>query len=208
MHFGVVCTAALLGTGDKCARERFAAISSRAYVLYYKGAKSAREGKERMTIHPAAKEKKALYERLEAQLRALMEGERTPLPNLANASALLYDALPDLNWAGFYLNVGQELLLGPFQGKPACIRIPFERGVCGKAAREQKSQVVADVHAFPGHIACDGASQSEVVVPLVKEGRLLGVMDLDSPLLSRFEDEDRAGLERLAEALCQGCDFP
>lgn len=127
-----------------------------------------------------------------------MEGEPNAVANLANASALLKFSLPDTNWAGFYLFDGKELVLGPFQGLPACIRIPLGRGVCGTAASERRTLVVDDVHAFPGHIACDAASNSEIVVPLIKEDRLLGVLDIDSPLKHRFDDEERRFLERFA----------
>lgn len=154
------------------------------------------------------KEKIALYSLLKQQLSALMEGEAHPLPNLANASALLWQALENINWVGFYLNTGrEELLLGPFQGKPACIRIPFARGVCGAAAREKCTQLVYDVHQFPGHIACDSASNSEIVVPLMKEGRLVGVLDIDSPHVGRFDEEDQAGLEAVAALLSQRCEW-
>lgn len=154
------------------------------------------------------KEKPALYSLLRQQLAALMEGETHPLPNLANASALLWQALENINWVGFYLNTGkEELLLGPFQGKTACIRIPFEKGVCGAAARERCTQLVYDVHRFPGHIACDSASNSELVVPLVKADRLLGVLDIDSPSIGRFDEEDKGGLEALAALLAEGCDW-
>lgn len=166
------------------------------------------EGVEEMadlgaTSYPADKEQ--LYSLLYKQLAMLMEGERELTPNLANMSALLFQALPDINWAGFYLNTGEELLLAPFQGKPACIRIKIGRGVCGTAARELKTLVVPDVHAFPGHIACDAASRSEIVVPLVFEGRLLGVLDIDSPVVGRFDGRDQAGLEALASLLVSGC---
>lgn len=153
-------------------------------------------------------EKDKLYALLAEQLRALSEGETHPLPNLANASALLWQAMGNINWVGFYLNTGkEELLLGPFQGKTACIRIPFARGVCGAAARERRTQLVYDVHQFPGHIACDSASSSELVVPLVKEGRLLGVLDIDSPMIGRFDEKDRAGCEALAALLANHCDW-
>ena len=153
-------------------------------------------------------EKPALYSLLVKQLAALMEGEEHPLPAMANASALLWHAMPDINWVGFYLNTGrQELLLGPFQGKPACIRIPYERGVCGAAARENRTQLVPDVHQFPGHIACDSASNSEVVIPLIKDGTLLGVLDIDSPILTRFDTEDAEGLEKLCTVLMNDVDW-
>ena len=135
------------------------------------------------------------------QLKSLIEGVPFQTANLANASALLWQELPDLNWAGFYLRRGQELVLGPFQGKPACIRIPWGRGVCGTAAAEDRTVLVPDVHAFPGHIACDSASNSELVVPLHAGGRVVGVLDIDSPTLHRFTVADRAGLEQFAGAL-------
>jgi L-methionine (R)-S-oxide reductase len=137
------------------------------------------------------------YAELAAQLRALVEGEEDFIANAANFSALLFHTLPDLNWAGFYLLKGGELVLGPFQGKPACVRIPLGSGVCGTAAASRRTVVVPNVHEFPGHIACDTASNSEVVVPLLKGGELLGVLDLDSPALGRFDREDAEGLEGL-----------
>jgi GAF domain-containing protein len=139
------------------------------------------------------------YALLAAQLEALLAGERDFIANAAQFAAFLFSEVDGLNWAGFYLNRNEELVLGPFQGKVACVRIPFGRGVCGAAASTRQTQRVEDVHAFPGHIACDSASNSELVVPLVKEGRLIGVLDLDSPLLGRFSAEDQAGIERLAE---------
>ena len=141
------------------------------------------------------------YSLLCEQMRSLAEGERHWLPTLANASALLYEALPDLNWAGFYLMEGGSLLLGPFQGRTACIRIPLGRGVCGTAAARDETQLVPDVHAFPGHIACDCASNSEIVVPLHRDGAVCGVLDLDSPVLDRFTEADRAGLEAFVRVL-------
>ncbi|KWX76485.1 GAF domain-containing protein [Paenibacillus jilunlii] len=138
------------------------------------------------------------FESVLSQLGALMEGEPNATANLANASALLKLSLPDTNWAGFYLFDGKELVLGPFQGLPACIRIPLGKGVCGTAASERRTLVVGDVHAFPGHIACDEASNSEIVVPLVQGDRLLGVLDIDSPIKHRFDDEERRFLERFA----------
>ena len=137
------------------------------------------------------------YELLAAQLEALLADERDFVANAAQFSAFLFHELGDLNWAGFYLNKGEQLVLGPFQGKVACVRIPFGRGVCGAAASSRQSQRVEDVHAFPGHIACDSASNSELVVPLVKDGRLIGVLDLDSPSTARFSPDDQAGVERL-----------
>ena len=159
----------------------------------------------RRTEYP--RDKGACYRLVHSQLSALMEGERDALANLANAAALIYHALPDLNWAGFYLYKQGMLVLGPFQGMPACVRIPLARGVCGAAARERRTQVVPDVHAFPGHIACDAASRSEIVVPLLDGERLLGVVDVDSPLPGRFDEGDREGLEALARLLIAGCDW-
>ena len=165
---------------------------------------------------PDFTDKAAGYRELDAQLAALLAGERDAIANLANTSALLYAALPQLNWAGFYLlhpspqdgadGGSGELVLGPFQGKPACVRIALGRGVCGTAAAERRTQLVPDVHAFPGHIACDAASRSEIVVPLVfaagpRAGELIGVLDLDSPILGRFDAADQAGLERIAATL-------
>ena len=141
------------------------------------------------------------YHVLNQQLSALIEGVDHPVANLANASALLFDALPDLNWAGFYLLEGNTLVLGPFQGKPACIEIPVGKGVCGTAAAENRTQVVPDVHRFPGHIACDGASNSEIVIPLRQKGTVVGVLDLDSPVFERFSEADREGLEAFAKIL-------
>ncbi|UVL79944.1 GAF domain-containing protein [Pseudomonas putida] len=138
------------------------------------------------------------YNLLAAQVQALFADERDFIANAAQFSAFLYNQVDDLNWAGFYLNRNEELVLGPFQGQVACVRIPFSRGVCGAAAATRQTQRVEDVHAFPGHIACDGASNSELVIPLVKEGRLIGVLDLDSPKVGRFSEADQVGLERLA----------
>jgi len=143
------------------------------------------------------------YGELTARLRALTEGVPHRVANLANASALLYEALADINWAGFYLLEGQTLVLGPFQGKPACIEIPLGRGVCGTAAAEDRTQLVYDVHRFPGHIACDSASNSEIVVPLRKAGAVVGVLDIDSPSVGRFTGEDQAGLEAFAAVIEQ-----
>lgn len=141
------------------------------------------------------------YQLLCDELRSLAESERHWLPLLSNASALLYDALPDLNWAGFYLIESGSLMLGPFQGKLACIRIPWGKGVCGAAAAGDQTLRVADVHAFPGHIACDSASNAEIVMPLHRDGRVIGVLDIDSPRLDRFTAEDQAGLEAFARVL-------
>ena len=141
------------------------------------------------------------YPALCEQLAALLEGVPYRIANYANASALLFETLPDLNWAGFYFREDDALVLGPFQGRPACIRIPWGKGVCGAAAASDSTQRVADVHAFPGHIACDGASNSEIVVPLHRRGEVCGVLDIDSPRLDRFSPEDQAGLEAFAAVL-------
>lgn len=143
------------------------------------------------------------YEALEKSLRALIRDIPYETANLANASALLWDSLPEINWAGFYKLRGDKLILGPFQGKPACIVIPVGRGVCGRAAEEEKTQRVENVHTFPGHIACDGASNSEIVIPLYRGTALWGVLDIDSPRFSRFSPEDQQGLERFAAALSE-----
>ena len=147
---------------------------------------------------PAATGKPALYAELLLQAEALFHGERDRIANAANLSALIWHALPDLNWAGVYRYDGRELVLGPFQGKPACIRIAMGKGVCGTAAAKRETIIVPDVHAFDGHIACDSASNSEIVVPLIQGDSLHGVLDLDSPKLNRFDEQDRAGLEALA----------
>ena len=142
--------------------------------------------------------KSVLYRQLVEELRGLIAGEPDWIANLANSAALIYHSLPDLNWAGFYLLKDGELVVGPFQGKPACVRIAMGKGVCGTAAAQRKTQVVRDVNEFPGHIACDEASRSEIVIPLVRKGELLGVLDLDSPRVGRFDELDRRGLESLA----------
>lgn len=141
------------------------------------------------------------YQMLNQQLAALIHGVPHRIANLANASALLYNTLPDLNWTGFYIMENGMLVLGPFQGKPACIEIRVGRGVCGTAAAEDRTQLVYDVHQFPGHIACDGASNSEIVVPIHAGDRIVGVLDIDSPLVGRFTEEDRAGLEEFVHIL-------
>ena len=147
------------------------------------------------------------YAMLAAQVEALLSGERNLVANAAQLSAFIYQEVPDLNWAGFYFVEGEDqLLLGPFQGKVACMRIPFSKGVCGAAARERRTQRVEDVHAFPGHIACDAASRSELVVPLVHGGRLIGVLDLDSPHPGRFSAADQAGIEALVAAFLVATD--
>ena len=146
-------------------------------------------------------DKAELYRQLNQAADALTDGEPDAIANMANVAALLWETLPELNWAGFYRNVGEELVLGPFQGRAACIRIPFGKGVCGAAAATREAQCIEDVHAFPGHIACDAASASELVVPLVYEDRLLGVIDLDSPIRGRFDAADVAGCLELARLL-------
>ena len=139
------------------------------------------------------------YTLLQAQLESLLADERDFIANASQFSAFLFHQLEDLNWAGFYLNRNEELVLGPFQGQIACVRIPFDRGVCGAAAKSRQTQRVEDVHAFAGHIACDSASNSELVVPLIKGGRLIGVLDLDSPSVGRFSEQDQQGVEALVE---------
>jgi L-methionine (R)-S-oxide reductase len=139
------------------------------------------------------------YAQLHAQAQALVHGERDRIANAANLAALIFNSLPSLNWAGFYLYDGQELVVGPFQGLPACVRIPLDKGVCGAAARTRQTQRIEDVDAFPGHIACDSASRSELVVPLVQGDTLIGVLDLDSPELARFDADDQRGLEAIAQ---------
>jgi GAF domain-containing protein len=151
----------------------------------------------------AAADKTVMYRDLASALEGLVAGEPDPIANMANAAALIWETLPDLNWAGFYRNVGGELVLGPFQGRPACIRIKFGEGVCGTAAATLQPQRVDDVDAFPGHIACDAASASELVVPVVRDGKLLVVLDLDSPQRARFDEEDEAGVVKLAEILAK-----
>ena len=153
------------------------------------------------------------YAMLRKQIASILEGERDLTANASQFSAFIYDTVADLNWAGFYLTrpskdgSREELLVGPFQGKVACARIPFGRGVCGTSAAERRTVLVPDVHAFPGHIACDSASNSEIVIPLVKDGKVVGVFDIDSPSLNRFSEEDQAGLEALVAAFIAGTDF-
>ena len=153
--------------------------------------------------NPLSGSKPEQYDLLLAQARALIEGESDRVANAANLSALVYHALPDLNWVGFYFYDGRELVVGPFQGLPACIRIPLDKGVCGAAASSGQTQRIADVHRFPGHIACDSASNSELVVPLSLDGQLIGVFDLDSPKLDRFDADDQRGLEAIAQAFVE-----
>ena len=150
-----------------------------------------------------AADKSVMYRDLASALRGLVSGEPDPIANMANAAALIWERLPGLNWAGFYRNVGGELVVGPFQGRPACIRIKFGEGVCGIAAATRQVQRVDDVHAFPGHIACDSASNSELVVPIVRDGVLIAVLDLDSPTQARFDAEDEAGCVALGEILAR-----
>ena len=155
---------------------------------------------------PGAGDKAGFYREVVEQLRALLHGERDWVANAANTAALLFQVMPDLNWAGFYFMRDGGLVVGPFQGKPACVRIAVGKGVCGTAVAERRSVVVADVHAFPGHIACDAASRSELVVPLVRDGVVVGVIDLDSPVVKRFDEGDRVGVEAVALAYLVGSD--
>jgi GAF domain-containing protein len=149
----------------------------------------------------AAADAGTMYRDLASALEGLVTGEPDPIANMANASALIFETLPDVNWVGFYRNLDGELVLGPFQGRPACIRIKFGEGVCGVAADTRQVQRVEDVHVFPGHIACDSASNSEIVVPLIRDGELIGVLDIDSPNFRRFTEEDEAGVVKLGEIL-------
>lgn len=149
-----------------------------------------------------------LYEELHRQTSGLLAGERDLIANSANLSALIWQLVPDLNWAGFYFVKGGELLLGPFQGKPACVRIAIGKGVCGTAVSRRETMLVRDVHAFPGHIACDAASNSELVVPLLRGGKVFGVLDLDSPLVGRFDPVDQAGFERVVSTFVSMTEFP
>jgi L-methionine (R)-S-oxide reductase len=170
---------------------------------------SRRRRNLKMHVAPstAGLSKPGIFAELRQQLTGLLADERDALANCANVAALIYQALPDLNWAGFYFLRQAELVLGPFQGNVACVRIPLGRGVCGTAAQRRETLIVPDVEAFPGHIACDAASRSEIVVPLIQSGRLLGVLDIDSPLPNRFEREDAAGLDSLMRLLIEGSDF-
>ena len=158
------------------------------------------------TLVAEGRDKEEFYRELAGEIEGMLD--RAWFTNLANASAAISAHLPDLNWAGFYLAVERELILGPFQGLPACLRIPFGRGVCGASADRQETMLVADIHAFPGHIACDARSQSEIVVPLVLDGRVLGVLDLDSPNKNRFDEQDCRGLEAIAAILIRGTSWP
>jgi L-methionine (R)-S-oxide reductase len=151
-------------------------------------------------------DKRAFYRSLAKDVRNLLGDERDFLANSANVAAVLYEALPEVNWAGIYLLKHQDLVLGPFQGKPACTRIGPGKGVCGAAARTRATVIVEEVEKFPGHIACDKASKSEIVIPMIRSGRLIGVLDLDSPILARFDDKDRAGLEEVVRLLLEASD--
>ena len=151
-------------------------------------------------------DRQLLYPRIHEALSAILSGERNFLANMANTSSLLFHSLPDLNWAGFYLFKKDQLVLGPFQGKPACVRIAVGKGVCGTAAQRRETLVIPDVHAFPEHIACDDASRSEIVVPIIHNDRLIGVMDLDSPIVERFNEIDAKGLEEVARILLNNSD--
>ena len=161
-----------------------------------------------VTTPPPATAKADAYALLCEQAEALLAGERDMTANAANIASLVFHTLPDLNWAGFYWMKDGGLVLGPFQGKPACVRIALGKGVCGTAAATARTVVVPDVHAFPGHIACDSASRSEVVVPVTKDARVLGVLDLDSPIPGRFDDEDARGLEAVVAVFVAATDFP
>ena len=151
----------------------------------------------------AADDKATMYRDLASALEGLVGGEPDPIANMANASGLIFETLPDVNWVGFYRNIGDELVLGPFQGRPACIRMSFDQGVCGAAAKSRQVLRVEDVHSFPGHVACDSASNSEIVVPLIRDGELLGVLDIDSPKRGRFTEEDEHGVVALGEILAK-----
>ena len=148
-----------------------------------------------------ADDKATMYRDLASALEGLVAGELDAIANMANASGLIYETLPDVNWVGFYRNIDGELVLGPFQGRPACIRMTFDQGVCGAAAKTRQVQRVEDVHKFSGHIACDSASNSEIVVPLIRNGEVIGVLDIDSPKFARFTEEDEAGVVKLGELL-------
>ena len=158
------------------------------------------------TASPITGDKAEQYAQLLAQCEALVNGERHRVANAANLSALLFNNLPDINWLGFYFLEQGELIVGPFQGLPACVRIALGKGVCGTAAQTRQTQLVADVHAFEGHIACDSASLSELVIPLIQRGELIGVLDIDSPIRNRFDAKDQAAFERIAELFCLASD--
>ena len=160
----------------------------------------------RLTIHVNPDDKVAFYLHLHEELKAIVEGERDWIANTANCAAILFHSLPNINWAGFYFLKGEDLVLGPFQGKPACVRIGPERGVCGAATASRQTLVVPNVHEFPGHIACDAASNSEIVLPLLTGNRLIGVLDIDSPLIGRFDEDDAAGLQTIVASLLAASD--
>ncbi len=151
--------------------------------------------------------KEKMYDLLLRKLKVITDGVDCTLSNLSNISALIFDILPDINWAGFYLKKNDELLLGPFGGKPACVKIEIGKGVCGTAVAENKTMLIDNVHKFPGHIACDGASNSEIVIPIRQKGKIVGVLDIDSPNLNRFDETDREGLEKAVEIIEKICDF-
>lgn len=153
-------------------------------------------------LKPLDGTKSETYPQIIEQVQALIHDETDFLANMANTSSLLYHLLPEVNWVGFYLYREEQLILGPFHGKPACVRIAIGKGVCGTAAERKETVIVPDVHQFPGHIACDAASQSEIVVPMIKDGRLIGVLDIDSPIKNRFDETDQTYLEKIVEILC------
>jgi L-methionine (R)-S-oxide reductase len=164
-------------------------------------------GEQNVVAKISTSTKSELYENLARQLRSLLEGERDFIANAANLSSLIFHSLPDLNWAGFYLYKSGELVLGPFQGKPACVRIGIGAGVCGAAAQQRATMLVDNVHEFPGHITCDSASNSEIVIPVLKQEQLIGVFDLDSPSFARFDDEDARGLNGLVEMFVESSEI-
>jgi L-methionine (R)-S-oxide reductase len=161
--------------------------------------------KEINSMYPS--DKKECYSLIHSQLKSILEDEPHVIPNLSNTSALLNEALTDINWVGFYLMHNNELLLGPFQGKIACVHIAIGKGVCGTAVLKDETQLVPDVHQFPGHIACDSASRSEIVIPIHSDGRIVGVLDIDSPVTERFDEEDKEGLEEVVRILETGCSW-
>jgi L-methionine (R)-S-oxide reductase len=167
---------------------------------------NSKQGELYKMIDESTISKSERYASLSTQLRSLLDGERNLIANAANFAALVYNALPEVNWAGFYFLHGEELILGPFQGKPACVRIPIGKGVCGLSAVQCDTIIVPNVHEFPGHIACDAASNSEIVVPVFDGQRLLGVLDLDSPLLERFDEQDAEGLNELVTIFVEACE--
>jgi L-methionine (R)-S-oxide reductase len=158
-------------------------------------------------LKPIEGDKDVVYPEIIAQAKALIHEEKDSLANMANLSSLLYHLMKDVNWVGFYLYRDNQLILGPFQGKPACVRIPIGKGVCGTTAEKRETVIVQDVHQFPGHIACDAASQSEIVVPILIDNRLIGVLDIDSPVKNRFDETDQKYLEQIVELLIKECDW-